>query len=623
MQLINIKDANNNPTDTYKWRLRFYRDVTGSAMPASFNFTIFKASDNASVGNFTVTKINPQTFINYGSELCVPISSQNRVELGIFESAAINYSTLNNPTGYYATASLCCRNPGIVNVLGESSSYSGLMYVRFPQLIIGSTTRRNSSPSFKELAQYGFTVGKQYSIDWGATDPDGDSLVYSLVKALDGGPTVPSFAEIQYASGYSLTGNIADGNPDFSINANTGQIIYKPTMANRYLVAVKVEEYRKIAGVPTKIGEIRREMQIESVLNSDRRPKLYDNASNSTKIDTMNVSSLQTKIIELRSNDTPNDSLFTRIIAEPGATSNNILDTNLIDAAWSDTIGNITRGASAEQFIVKGKGSLLARLTIQADSNSVSILPYKFKVISYDKSCFIPLADTLNYVLYVLGNPCYSTITLNYTACDSFTVPGGRTYYQSTTLFDTVNTVVGCNLVTIRNINIIPSPIANFDNLNIYVTDTSKIYSYAVDSQSNATYQWNVSSKGSIVSGANTNTINVKWNVDTAMQQISCFINRGNCFDSVYSPIVISHLVGIQNEISTLQVYPNPVNDVLMFNTTDNLDRALISIYNSLGQKITETSIVNNYADVSNVTPGVYTFVLFQEGKLYRGKFIK
>ena len=622
LELMNIKDANNNPTNNYRWRLRFYRDVTGAGIPTSFNFTIYKVSDNANVGNFNVNKVNPQTFIISSPELCAAPQANNRVELGIYESAVINYSNLLITEGYYVTGSLCCRNSGIVNVQGQSSSYSGLFFLQFPSIGTASGAQFNSSPNFNSLPNYGFTTGKLYTIDWSATDPDGDSLVYSLVKPLDGGPTIPSFTEISFASGYSLT-NIADGNPGLSVNPKTGIMTYKPSIANKYLVALKVEEYRKINGVPTKIGEVRREMQIESYLNNDLPPKLFDNASNTTKIDTMNVNSLQTKIINLRSNDTPNDSLFIRIIAEPGAISNNILDTNLIDAAWSDTLGNITRGTSAEQFIVRGQGSLLARLTIKADSNSASIVPYKFKVISYDKTCFVPLADTLNYELYVLGNPCYSTTSLNYTACDSFTVPGGRTYYQSTILIDTVNTVVGCNLVTIRNINIIPKPIANFDNLNIYVTDTSKTYTYTVDMQSNATYQWKVSSKGSIVSGANTNTVNVKWNVDTAMQQITCYINRENCFDSVYSPIVISHLVGIQNEMNTLQVYPNPVNDVLMFNTTAQLDRALISIYNTFGQKIAEKSINNNYADVSNVTPGVYTFVLLQEGKLYRGKFIK
>lgn len=81
---------------------------------------------------------------------------------------------------------------------------------------------------------------------------------------------------------------------------------------------------------------------------------------------------------------------------------------------------------------------------------------------------------------------------------------------------------------------------------------------------------------------------------------------------------------GINNINSTyLYTYPNPVNDVLMYNTTDNLDRALISIYNTLGQKIAETSINNNYADVSTLAPGLYTFTLLQQGKLYRGKFVK
>ncbi len=624
MELINIKDANNNTTDTYKWRLRFYRDVTGIPIPSNFTFNVYRTSDNANIGNFTVSKINPQTFISYAANICAPVSAQNRVELGIYESPALNYAALNNSTGYYATSNHCCRNTGIVNVQGESSSYSSLMYIKFPQLSIGSATRRNSSPQFKELPLYGFSVGKQYETDWGATDPDGDSLVYTLIKALEGGPTAPSFVEIPFPNGYSLNGNIADGNPDFQVNSSTGIITFKPTIANNYLVAMKVEEYRSIAGQPTKIGEVRREMQIQTYLSTDMPPKLYDNASNTTKVDTIMANSLQTKIINLRSNDTPNDSLFIRIIAEPGATSNNILDTNYIDAAWSDTLGNITKGANAEQFIVRGKGSLLARLTIQADSNSASVVPYKFKIISYDKTCFVPLADTLNYVLYVLGNPCYSSVSSSVTACDSFVSVNGIKYYQSTTAIDTINTVVGCNLVTIQSITIIPSPVANFDNLNIYVTDTSKTYTYKVEPQSNATYQWLVSANGSIVSGANTNELVVKWNVHAAMQSITCFINRGNCFDSISSPIVVSHIVGVNNfDVNKINVYPNPVSNVLTFDIKNNLEHANISIYNTLGQLQQQSALHNNELNVAGLPEGVYQFVMSKGTQQFRGTFIK
>ncbi len=624
MELVNLKDANNNPTDNYKWRMRFYRDVTGIAIPTSITFIVYRTSDNASFGNFVVTKINPQTFITYPQSSCVPNQAQNRVELGIYESPVLNYIALNSTAGYYATASVCCRNPGIINVNGESSNYAGLLYVKFPRLNVGSVTRYNSSPQFNDLPLYGFSVGKLYTADWGTTDPDGDSLVYTLVKALDGGPVFPNFANIEFASGYALGSNLADGDPDFQINSSTGVITYKPTIANRYLVAMKVEEYRKIAGVPTKIGEVRREMQIEAFLPTDLPPVLYDSLANTTVYDTINAITPQIKVLSFLSDDNVNDSVFIKIIPEISATSNNILDTNLIDVRWGDILGNTEKGAAAEGFIIKGKGSTRALLIVNADSTSISAVPYKFNIVSYDQTCFVPLTDTVHYELFIRGNICYTSVTSLTTVCDSFVALNGTTYYQSVTLIDTVLSTVGCNKVYVDNIDIVQSPTATFNNLNIYVTDTAQNYTYKVDTQSNVTYQWYVSANGSILSGANTNEILVKWNIDNNMEEIYCFVFNGSCFDSLISPIVVSHIVGLNTvAVNKITVYPNPVSDVLTFDIKNNLEHANISIYNTLGQMLQQSTLHNNELIVAGLPEGVYQFVLSKGTQQFRGTFIK
>jgi Secretion system C-terminal sorting domain len=626
MELVNIKDANNNQTDTYKWRMRFYRDVSGIPIPTSFSFSIYKVSDNAIAGNFTVSKINPQTFINYSPELCAPLASQNKIELGIYESPVLNYAALNHSAGYYASVNHCCRNTGIVNVQGESSAYGGLLYVSIPRLSPGVITRYNSSPQFNSLPMYGFTVGNQYNIDWSASDPDGDSLVYSIVKPLDGGPTKPSFIDIPYPTGYSLIDNIADGNPDVTIDSLTGMISYKPTIANRYLLAVKVEEYRKIAGIPIKIGEVRRELQIEAMLNTELPPVLYDSLPNSSVYDTIDVpnsSSTQTKILNFISIDQANDSVYIQIIPEISISSNNILDTNLIDVAWADILGNTKVGADAQNFIIRGLANARAFLIIKADSNNASTVPFKFKIVSYDNSCFVPLTDTVHYELLIRGEQCYSSVQSVITACDSF-VTNGITYYQSVTLTDTVKASVGCDVITITDVNISPTPIANFNNLNIYVTDTALSYTYKVDTQSNVTYQWYVSANGSILSGANINEILVKWNVDNSMEEIYCFVFNGSCFDSLYSPIVVSHIVGINNfAVNKITVYPNPVSDVLKFNLSTKLENASINIYNTLGQLVLKDILTQNELNVSELPQGIYNFNIVKDGRNYRGKFVK
>jgi hypothetical protein len=61
----------------------------------------------------------------------------------------------------------------------------------FPRLNPGSQTRYNSSPEFKKNPLTFFCVGKPYTLNWLVTDPDGDSLVFSLAQPLDDGTTKP------------------------------------------------------------------------------------------------------------------------------------------------------------------------------------------------------------------------------------------------------------------------------------------------------------------------------------------------------------------------------------------------------------------------------------------------
>jgi hypothetical protein len=620
MELINIKDANNNPTTNYKWRLRFYRDISGVVIPPSFNFTIHRVSDHGTVGNFTVTKVNPQTIVSYPANLCAPMQSQNSMELGIYESAIQNYGGFNSANGYYVSNEHCCRHVNILNLPGSSDNYKGLMSMNFPRVNPGAVTQYNSSPAFKSIPQYGFSVGKQYTLDWSANDPDGDSLVYSMVLPREGGPTVPQFVNIQYASGYSINGNIADGDPDFRVHPSTGIILYKPTIAGRYSVAVRVEEFRNINGVPTKIGEVRRELMIHNFISQEAPPMLVDSLRNTKELDTVNSNVAQSIELNFPSTDAQTDSVFIKIIPDP---SKNIFQLSALDAKWGDSLQMLS-GNAAEGFVVKGLGSALAKLKLFVDSNSVSANPYLFKIVSYDNSCFLPLTDTLNYSLLISGNKCYYSTSTVYTACDSLMHPNGITYYQSTSFRDTIKNDIGCDSIYHSIINITSSPNASFVDLNIYVTDTAKIYSYKVDTHSNATYQWYTTAYGTIISGANSNEIAVKWNTDTTMEAIYCFVNRGTCFDSLSSPIVVSHIVGFQKlKRTVVKVYPNPVRDILNFETDQNLENANIKIYNTLGQMVHDELLKGNEVDVLELLEGVYHFVLSKDDLQVRGTFVK
>lgn len=398
MQLVNVKGPGNTPTDNYFWRLKIYRDIKGIPIPLAATFTMYKQNDNSAVGSpFVCSKVNGPTFLSYPPEDCAPPTAQLSVEVGVYESPIQNYSTLNNPTGYYVASSTCCRNEGIINVLGDSWGYGIVFTMNIPRLNVGSETRYNSSPFFKKNPLTIFCAGKPYTLNWEVSDPDGDSLVFSLAQPLDQGNVKPH-ALIPYAAGYNLNYNIIDGVPDLTINPKTGIINFITTRAGKYLVAFKVEEYRKIGGVPTKIGEIRREYQLESIVCLDAPPVTEDNNNQKRVIvDTINYPDEFTTTFTSR--DSPSDSLFMFIL--PNVQSGeNVLDPSLLGAKWGE-IGDLNGGTAAENLVIEGVSMVQGQFYWKPKCNVVRDKPYTFTVVVRDKTCPSPFYDSTFVTLYV------------------------------------------------------------------------------------------------------------------------------------------------------------------------------------------------------------------------------
>lgn len=398
MCLINVKNPDGTGTNSYYWRLKIYRDVLGIPIPGSATFQMYKLNDNSSVGGtFICNKINAQTFLTYPPEDCAPPQAQLSIEVGIYQSAVFDYSGLNNPAGYYVTSSTCCRNIGIANVLGNSSTFGITFTMEIPRLNSTAPTKFNSSPEFKKNPLTLFCVGKPYTLDWNVTDPDKDSMVFSLAQPLSSG-TVKPIDLIPYASGYNINYNIIDGVPDISINSKTGVINFIPTRTGKYLVAFKVEEYRKINGVPTKIGEIRREYQLEALVCLEAPPVTEDNNNQKRIIvDTINFPNDYT--VTFTSRDSPTDSIFMYIVPNisPGE---NLLDPNKFDAKWGE-IGSLTSGITAENLVIDGIALVRGQFTWKPKCTHVRDKPYKFTVVVRDKTCPSPFYDSTFVTLYV------------------------------------------------------------------------------------------------------------------------------------------------------------------------------------------------------------------------------
>ena len=116
-----------------------------------------------------------------------------------------------------------------------------------------STGLLNSSPRFNldRLIQLSSVQPNQrYSLS--AFDSEGDSLAYHLVQPL-AGPTAAA------ACGTPIVGYLA---PHFQLDAATGALltINGPAQQGRYILAARVDEYRRVAGGWQRIGSITRDM---------------------------------------------------------------------------------------------------------------------------------------------------------------------------------------------------------------------------------------------------------------------------------------------------------------------------------------------------------------------------
>jgi hypothetical protein len=240
------------------------------------NVRIFSKATNAFVKNVKLHRQPPST-IPYAYDC--PAQNNDQIETLLLRyysvddngyATAVNLAGLTEPQGYYIAWERCCRNYQTLNIVHTdfSGTYiSGqVFYLEFPPVDVAGVKFINSSPRFKAipaefLCQNNFTF-----INFSANDNDGDSLVYKMTNPKQGhttsandDPLYPSpgpYALIGWQPGYS-TNNAIHGSPSLSINSSTGILSVNPSELGLFAFSVVCEEYRN--GV--KIGEVQRDFQ--------------------------------------------------------------------------------------------------------------------------------------------------------------------------------------------------------------------------------------------------------------------------------------------------------------------------------------------------------------------------
>jgi len=243
---------------------------------------------------------------------------------------------------------------------------------------------------------------------------------------------------------------------------------------------------------------------------------------------------------------------------------------------------------------------------------------------------------------------CDSIITLNLvinnrsfapdedvTACNSYLwAINNQAFSTSGVYYDTIVNAVGCDSIralnlTINSVTILVQPsdqTANLgDNVQFVVSTSSYSPTYQWQSDMGSGFQ-NIANTGQY-SGVTTNTLTVS-NATLANnnQQFRCIVTSQSCQDTTTAAaLTVTDDTGIDNDLSSeIKIYPNPVSNELIIESTTDSEEISFEILNSIGQTVCIGNVTNKTIVLTtDFSPGVYVIRLGNGKKVEFRKIVK
>ena len=230
-----------------------------------YEITIYTYTE---IGNSNADR--PELGIDYGdgsgidsiarTKTISPFLGRNDIQKNIYPTTHI----FPGPGKYTISMLDPNRNADVVNI---PNSVDEMFYIESTLNI--TLTSANTSPILQNPPIDFACVGAPFIHSPGAWDPDGDSLVYSLVPCKGtGGQVIPGYTFPQTSKSLSIGSN--------------GILIWdSPVSVGQYNIAILIEEYRRIVTPNgqvsiTRVGSIVRDMQIDvSGICENRPPEIY------------------------------------------------------------------------------------------------------------------------------------------------------------------------------------------------------------------------------------------------------------------------------------------------------------------------------------------------------------
>jgi gliding motility-associated-like protein len=238
----------------YKIGINLYVECGTQVPEDNWTFSIFRgALPFTLIQDIPVSQTGSTTIQNCVLSTCYPCIDNVRSICYWIKNFEIIVELAASADGYIISKQRCCRVGNITNLQSPSNSYGETYTIKIPGSASPAVNaQQNSSPKFI-FNDTALVCGNSYfSINFNATDLDGDSLVYSFCDAYHGGnnsgtgasPTpaaAPPYSYVTYSSPFSGTQPMGAG---VTINNQTGVISGIAPAVGEYVVCVCVAEYR-------------------------------------------------------------------------------------------------------------------------------------------------------------------------------------------------------------------------------------------------------------------------------------------------------------------------------------------------------------------------------------------
>ena len=235
--------------------MRLFRDCNSTGQTLQTDNVIIGIYNSSNLSLFTSATLKfqePLSVIKFDPNTipCLTNAPSVCFQIGIFTGQV---ELPSSPNGYTLSWIRCCRADNIAN-LSVPTGIGATFVTNIP----GTSTLasgHNSSPQFAVKDAALVCQNKSFVLDFGATDPDSDSLSYSFCDAYSGGTTfnpdpgataagVPATLPLNtlpYRAPFSGSSPLGAG---VSINPKNGQITGLAPAMGRYVINVCVAEWR-------------------------------------------------------------------------------------------------------------------------------------------------------------------------------------------------------------------------------------------------------------------------------------------------------------------------------------------------------------------------------------------